>query len=105
MRDWQRFHNPKNLVMALAGEAGELLAEFQWLTPEQACEVMGQEENAIRVVDEVADVGIYLLRLCDVLDVDLLDAVAQKVARNEQRYPLEQACSTAEKYTRLKPRG
>lgn len=104
VREWQQFHDPKNLVMALAGEAGELLSEFQWLTPEQAKMVMADEGTAARVRDEVADVGTYLLRLCDVLDIDLLDVVAQKVERNEQRYPMEQARGNAEKYTRLQSR-
>ena len=65
-RDWQRFHTPKNLAMALAGEAGELLAEFQWLTPEESTHVMADPEAGARVRAEIADVTIYLLRLADV---------------------------------------
>lgn len=86
-RDWQQFHTPKNLTMALAGEAGELLAEFQWLTPEQSARVMADPERAPRVRGELADVFAYLLQLAVALDVDLGAALLEKVARNGQRYP------------------
>ena len=68
-RDWQRFHTPKNLAMALAGEAGELLAELQWLTPEESANVMTDPEAAARVRGEVADVTVYLVRLADALGI------------------------------------
>ena len=86
-RDWGRYHTPKNLAMALAGEAGELLAEFQWLTPEESLEVMQDEVSAAAVRDELADVAIYLLRLADVLGVDLAAAAADKIEVNEGRFP------------------
>lgn len=86
-RDWQRHHTPKNLAMALAGEAGELLAIFQWLTPDEATDVMHHPDRAHQVEDELADVFSYLLRLADVLDVDLAAALHAKIARNEHRYP------------------
>ena len=85
-RDWEQFHTPKNLVMALAGEAGELLAEFQWLTPEEASDVMADPQAARQVRAEMADVFIYLTRLADVLGVNLLDAAADKLAEGERRY-------------------
>jgi NTP pyrophosphatase (non-canonical NTP hydrolase) len=85
-RDWEQFHNPKNLAMALAGEVGELLEILQWLTPEQAAMVM-DSERADDVRDELADVLIYLVRLADVLDVDLAKAATSKIERNETRYP------------------
>ena len=85
-RDWEQFHTPKNLAMALAGEAGELLEVFQWLTPEQSAAVL-DGERAGDVEDELADVLIYLVRLADVLGVDLLAAADAKVDRNEQRFP------------------
>ncbi len=85
-RDWEQFHTPKNLAMALAGEAGELLEVFQWLTPEQSAAVL-DGERAGDVEDELADVLIYLVRLADVLGVDLLAAADAKVERNEQRFP------------------
>ena len=85
-RDWEQFHTPKNLSMALAGEVGELLEIFQWLTPEQATEVM-DSARADDVRDELADVLIYLLRLADILGVDLLDVAHAKLERNHDRFP------------------
>ncbi len=85
-RDWEQFHNPKNLAMALAGEVGELLEIFQWLTPEQAAQVM-DSDRAEDVADELADVFIYLARLADVVGVDLTTAAAAKLDRNERRFP------------------
>jgi dCTP diphosphatase len=85
-RDWEQFHTPKNLAMALAGEVGELLEIFQWLTPEQAASVMSSE-RADDVRDELADVLIYLVRLADVLDVDLAEVARRKVERNRERFP------------------
>jgi dCTP diphosphatase len=87
-RDWEQFHTPKNLTMALAGEVGELLEIFQWLTPEQAEQVM-DSERADDVRDELADVVIYLARLADVLDVDLTQVAVAKLDRSEDRYPAE----------------
>jgi len=85
-RDWEQFHTPKNLAMALAGEAGELLAEFQWLTPDEAARVMADPQSARQVRAEIADVFLYLTRLADVLGIDLLAAAADKLAENERRY-------------------
>jgi len=85
-RDWEQFHTPKNLAMALAGEVGELLEVFQWLTPQQSAAVLSGE-RAHDVEDELADVLIYLVRLADVLGVDLLAAADAKVERNEHRFP------------------
>lgn len=87
-RDWGRFHTPKNLAMALAGEAGELAAEFQWLTPDEAAGVMDDPGKAEAVRLEMADVLSYLLRLADVLDVDLEAVLREKVAINEGRFPV-----------------
>ena len=86
-RDWGRFHTPKNLAMAIAGEAGELAAEFQWLTTQESQEVMENAQAAAAVRDEIADVAIYLLRLVTVLGVDLDEAIRTKVARNAVRFP------------------
>ena len=85
-RDWEQFHTPKNLAMALVGEVGELVEILQWLTPEQAAAVM-DSDRAADVEDELADVLIYLVRLADVLGIDLAAAAATKLDRNEQRYP------------------
>ncbi|MFJ8440669.1 nucleotide pyrophosphohydrolase [Kitasatospora griseola] len=86
-RNWQPFHTPKNLASALSVEAGELLEIFQWLTPEQAAVVMTDPDTAHRVRDEVADVLAYLLQLCTVLEVEPLRALAEKIERNESRFP------------------
>jgi len=86
-RDWHPFHTPKNLAMALAGEVGELLAELQWLTPEQSARVMTDPEIGPRVRAEIGDVMIYLVRLADVLDLDLVTTALAKLADSAQRYP------------------
>lgn len=86
-RDWEGFHTPKNLAMAIAGESGELVAEFQWLTAEncQASHLSPEKLEAIAM--EIADVQIYLLRLADVLELEIPDAVIRKLAINEKRFP------------------
>lgn len=96
-RDWEQFHTPKNLSMALAGEVGELLAELQWLTDEQAWAVMSDEEAAARVGGELADVFIYLVRLADVLGVDLIDLAYAKLAENERRFDVAKHYGSARK--------
>jgi NTP pyrophosphatase (non-canonical NTP hydrolase) len=87
-RDWQQFHTPKNLAMALAGEVGELLAEFQWLTPEESVRVMGDTDAGGRVAAEIGDVMIYLTRLADVLGIDLVEVARTKLADSAKRYPV-----------------
>jgi NTP pyrophosphatase (non-canonical NTP hydrolase) len=85
-RDWQRFHTPKNLSMALAGEAGELLAEFQWLTPEQSMRESLTNDQVSKIELEIADVAIYLIRLADVLGISITDVVDRKISINELRF-------------------
>ncbi|WP_328928155.1 nucleotide pyrophosphohydrolase [Streptomyces sp. NBC_00190] len=87
-RGWEPYHTPKNLAVALSVEASELVEIFQWLTPEQSAKVMEKPETAHRVADEVADVLAYLLQFCEVLGVDVLDALAAKIERNELRFPV-----------------
>ena len=84
-RDWTQFHTPKNLAMALSVEASELLEIFQWLTPEESQQVMSGQ-RADDVTDEIADVMIYILRLVDILGVDIETAVKEKIARNGERF-------------------
>jgi NTP pyrophosphatase (non-canonical NTP hydrolase) len=85
-RDWEQFHTPKNLSMAIAGEAGELVAEFQWLTAEESMRSKLSSEKLTEVELEIADVAIYLIRLADVLDVDISQVVRKKLAINESRF-------------------
>ena len=99
-RDWQPFHTPKNLAMALSGEVGELLAELQWLTPQESAEVMADPEAGARVRAEIGDVMIYLVRLADVLGVDLMRAATDKLADSARRYPVERARGSAVKAPR-----
>lgn len=88
-RNWERFHTPKNLSMALAGEVGELIEHFQWLDPEESAALAGDPQARAEVADELADVAIYLLRMADVLGIDLVAAVEAKIQRNEERFPAE----------------
>ena len=86
-RDWQPFHTPKNLAMALTVEAGELMEIFQWLTPEQAANAPSDPALAPRIADEIADVLAYLLQFAEACGVDPLAALAAKIERNEARFP------------------
>jgi dCTP diphosphatase len=101
VRDWGQFHSPKNLVMALAGEVGELCDLFRWLTPEQSQRVMEATDEGRPVEDELADVLIYLLRLSDVLGVHLGKAALRKLEANELRYPVAKSRGNPRKYTEL----
>lgn len=94
-RDWEQFHNPKNLVMALAGEVGELVAVFQWLSPEEAALVMGEEKRAAEVRAELADVYGYLLLLVDALRIDVNEALSEKMRESAKRYTVEESRGVA----------
>jgi dCTP diphosphatase len=96
-RDWEQFHSPKNLAMALVAEAGELAAEFQWLTEEQSHTPDAAQLARIRA--EAADVLNYLVRLSDKLGIDLIAAAHEKMAENARRYPAEKVRGSAKKYT------
>ncbi|WP_232533639.1 nucleotide pyrophosphohydrolase [Plantactinospora sp. KBS50] len=100
-RDWQQFHTPKNLAMALAGEVGELLAELQWLTPQESAAVMADPGSAARVRAEIGDVMIYLTRLADVLGIDLVAAATDKLADSARRYPVDRSRGSAAKAPRV----
>ena len=98
-RNWEQFHSPKNLAMAIAAEAGELLEHFQWLTEAESRELPpAQREQAAL---EMADVMLYLVRLADRLGVDLLAEAHRKIALNAEKYPVELARGHARKYTDL----
>ncbi|HHH43094.1 MAG TPA: nucleotide pyrophosphohydrolase [Gammaproteobacteria bacterium] len=86
-RDWQQFHSPKNLAMALIAESAELVEHFQWLTEQQSWQLEADKKAAVRL--ELADILIYLVRTADQLDIDLVAAALDKIRINEQRYPVE----------------
>jgi NTP pyrophosphatase (non-canonical NTP hydrolase) len=86
-RDWDQFHNPKNLAMALSVEVSELVEIFQWLTAKQSEAIM-QGDEATHVEEEMADILIYLLRIADKLNIDLDSAVSAKIIKNSKKYPL-----------------
>ena len=100
-RQWEQFHTPKNLAMALAVEAAELMEHFQWLTPEQS-RALGRRDKR-RVAEEIADVLIYLVRLADVLGVDPLAAACAKLRANARKYPVSRSKGSAAKYSRRDP--
>lgn len=95
-RDWDQFHSPKNLVMALSVEASELVECFQWLTEKQSNEL--DEQKRAAVADEIADVQLYLIRLADKVNINILEAVEQKLTKNEAKYPTEKVKGSAKKY-------
>jgi dCTP diphosphatase len=99
-REWDKFHTPKNLSMALAGEAGELLELFQWLTTEESLPANLASRTRERVQEEMADVFLYLIRLADKLDVDLEAAAQQKLVANAEKYPVDLSTGNAVKYNR-----
>ena len=98
-REWERYHTPKNLAMAMIVEAAELVEQFQWLTPEESATLSAEKHEAVR--QEVADVLIYLIRLADILDIDLLDAATAKIEINARKYPVDKARGHANKYSSL----
>lgn len=86
-RGWERFHTPKNLVMALSVEASELVEVFQWLTEEESIALNHTADGQAAISDEIADITIYLLRLADELNLSIAEAVINKLERNESRFP------------------
>ena len=96
-RDWDQFHSPKNLSMALSIEASELMEHFQWLTEEQSRSLA--PEKLAQVRDEMADVLVYLVRLADKLDVDLLEAANRKIEKNALKYPAAKVRGSMKKYS------
>jgi dCTP diphosphatase len=90
-REWSQFHDPKNLAMLLASEAGELLAEYRWVANDKADTFSREPEARQRIADEVGDVGIALVLLCDRIGLDLQAAMRDKLAKNRERYPVEHA--------------
>jgi NTP pyrophosphatase (non-canonical NTP hydrolase) len=98
-RDWDQFHTPKNLAMALIVEAAELLEHFQWLTPEQTSALCTETRSEVEL--EIADVLLFLLRLCDKLQIDPVQAALRKLDLNAIKYPVDKARGLATKYDKL----
>ena len=98
-REWQQFHSPKNISMALSVEASVLLEHFQCMKQEQSRNIDAEKKQ--EVSDEIADVFLYLLRMCDQLDINLIDAAHQKIDKNAVKYPIEKSKGIATKYDRL----
>lgn len=102
-RDWDQFHSPKNLSMALIVEAAEMVEHFQWLTEEQSCNL--SPEKLAEVELELADIQIYLISLAEKLKLDLVAAVEKKLVLNAEKYPAEQVRGSSRKYTEYKNRS
>ena len=100
-RDWEQFHSPKNLSMALAVEAAELVEIFQWMTEEDSLRL--NDEQKQRAEEEIADVMTYLIRISDRLDIDLLAAVERKLVISDQKYPAHLVRGDSRKYSEYKP--
>jgi len=96
-RDWQQFHSPKNLAMAMIVEAGELVEHFQWMTEVQSRELSPEQKE--QVSQEIADTFVYLLRIAEVLGIDIIDAANRKLIINAKKYPAEKARGRNDKYT------
>ena len=99
-RDWDKFHNPKNLVMALSSEVGELSDIFQWLNPEESEKKLSNKNKEL-AKEEIADILIYLIRLSDKLDIDLENEVMEKIKKNSIKYPVELSKGNAIKYNSI----
>ena len=101
-RDWNQYHTPKNLSMALIAECGELVEHFQWLTEAESADI--PSEGLEEISHEIADVFVYLLRLSDKLGIDMVEAVNHKMLLNEEKYPADEVRGSAKKYTEYKGR-
>lgn len=99
-RDWEQFHSPRNLVLALAGEVGELASLMQWVPDEEMKQWLKDENNRSDLEAELADVFSYLLRLADTIGIDLSRALEAKIALNESRYPIDRSFGSSDKYTK-----
>lgn len=97
VRDWEQFHSPKNLAIALSVEASELLERFQWMSEAESLSLNPDQHAKVR--EEVADVFLYLVRFADKLDIDLMSAASEKIVLNGARYPIEKVRGSSKKYT------
>jgi NTP pyrophosphatase (non-canonical NTP hydrolase) len=100
-RDWEQFHTPKNLSMALAAETGELMEHFLWATADQSRAIANEPARRANIADELADVVIYALEFANMTGLDVSAAIEAKMTANARKYPVEKARGRSEKYTEL----
>ncbi len=100
-RDWEQFHSPKNLSMALAAEAGELMEHFLWATPEASRAIAQDTVKRKKIEEELADVVIYALEFANMAGIDVAAVIEAKMAANALKYPVEKARGRSDKYTEL----
>ncbi len=97
-RDWEVYHTPKNLSMALSVEASELVEIFQWLTEKESFDLVMSNKKKERVADELADIMVYAVRMADIMNIDLSSAIESKIKKNSHKYPVHKARGNAKKY-------
>jgi NTP pyrophosphatase (non-canonical NTP hydrolase) len=100
-RDWDQFHTPKNLIMAATSEMGELAEVLQWMNDSEAAVFLSTQSGRERISEEIADVAIYLIRLCQKLDLNFVEILSEKIKQNDLKYPVEKSKGSANKYTDL----
>ena len=100
-RDWEQFHTPKNLSMALAAETGELMEHFLWATGEQSRTIANDSAKRAKIADELADVVIYAIEFANMTGLDISAAIEAKMAANAKKYPVEKSRGRSDKYTEL----
>jgi len=100
-RDWEQFHNPKDLAVSISIESAELLEKFQWKNNHEVDELLKNQEELQEIKDEIADIQIFLLSLANRLDLDISQIVTDKLKKNKKKYPVHKAKGRADKYTKL----
>lgn len=98
-RDWGKYHTPKNLAMALSVEASELVEIFQWLTEKESEEITSEKEKMDHVQEEISDILLYTIRLADILNINIPEAISDKFKKNEEKYPIHLSKGNAKKYS------
>jgi dCTP diphosphatase len=98
-RDWDQFHTPKNLIMAATSEIGELSEVLQWKSDEEVIAYLKTEQGRTKLSEEIADVAIYLIRLCQKTEINFIDAIQNKLNLNEEKYPVDTSKGSAKKYS------
>ena len=101
LRDWDQFHTPKNLILAATSEMGELAEVLQWKSDDEVIEYLSSQSGKDRISEEIADVAIYLIRLCQKSDIDFIEAIRSKISINESKYPAEKSRGKSKKYNEL----